>query len=143
MYKTPQSGFSLLELIAVLMIVSIVLVVSYPYFKNEDLRLNQTAEQVFAAILHARQLAMARGTADHQISLIFTRDSINILENNLPITQSGQQYPLILQEGIRMTTPGNRLNFDYQGNTQAQTVVLTEAGQSITLSINQVGYVDY
>lgn len=125
-----------------LLIASGLLVVSYPYFKDDDLQLNRAAEQVLSAVIHARQVAMTRGTAGHQVSLAFTQNSLSLLENGNPINSS-QSYPIVLDHNIRIGVRPNNLSFDHQGNTQARTIRLSQGDQAVTLSVNRVGYVYY
>lgn len=132
-----QSGFSLIELITVIIIGSIMFVFIGTYSGQRGLELQATRDDIVTGLFYAQQVAMARQNATNPIR--FVSDGVSVIdvqENGSSI--SGDVYPLTFPVGVSL--PAATLNYDKLGRTTATTLTLTGAGASVDIVIESSGY---
>jgi len=140
--KVPplNRGFSLIELIAVIIVLGIISIVVFARFDNADTVAVQTGrDQVLNALFLAQQLAMVRSPNDSvQVSLDAT--SVNITENGASLNQGGVSYPLTLPEGVSITAGTGDYDYDKLGRTTPATIALSRGGTSASITLEASGY---
>lgn len=136
-----SSGFSLIELITVIILLGVISVVAIPRFYSTDTAAVQSArDQALSAIFTAQQLAMARAGNTTTIELEVAANSLNVTENGAAVVATGGSYPLTLPEGVSVTAGIGTYSFDKLGRTDASQIVLTRGSTSATLRLEASGY---
>ncbi|WP_193744955.1 Tfp pilus assembly protein FimT/FimU [Marinimicrobium sp. LS-A18] len=136
-----SSGFSLIELIAVIILLGIISVVALPRFYNTDAAAIQSArDQVLSALFTAQQLAMARASTSNTIQVNVVTSGLNVTENGTPVAATGGTYPLTLPEGVTITTGTGTYSFDKLGRTDPGQIVMTRGSTSATVRVEASGY---
>ncbi len=136
-----QSGFSLVELIAVIIVLGVISVVTLPRFANSDAAAVQSSrDQALAALFTAQQIAMARASGDNPVQVTVASDRLNVTENGTPMVATGGDYPLILPEGVTITAGTGTYTYDKLGRTQAGQIVLSRGTTSATIRVEASGY---
>lgn len=134
MYKRDYcSGFSLIELIAVIVIMAVLaLVVSPSFFGRDAASVQTTRNNIIMAFSQAQQIAMAQGNA----SVVLTETSVDVQANNVSVSWPGTSYPYSFPSDtlVTNTATAGTWTFDKLGRTQAGTVVIS-GQQSVTQSI--------
>lgn len=137
----PQKGFSLVELIAVIIVLGVISVVVLPRFANSDSAAVQSArDQALAALFTAQQIAMARASDDNPIRVTVTADRLNVTEDGSPVTATGGTYPLVLPEGVSISAGTGSYTYDKLGRTQSGQIVLSRGATSATIRVEASGY---
>lgn len=135
-----QSGFTLIELIAVIILISILGVSVAPKFFNNDLALVKASrDDLVAALFYAQQIAMARDSAANPIVFIAASNSVSVTEGGSALVHAGTQYPLALTSGVSLS-PVRSLSYNKLGQTTATTFTLTRGGASATVVVSASGY---
>jgi len=132
-------GFTLIELIAVIVILSIMSISVASRFSGQGVSVQASRDDVIAALFYAQQIAMARDSATNPIRLVTTATSVNVTENGTPLLHAGVQYPLVLGSGVSLS-PASTLNFDKLGQTTASVFTLSRSGVSATITVSDSGY---
>lgn len=137
-------GFSLIELIAVMVLLGVISFAVLPRFAStEGAAVQSGRDQVLAAAHTAQQLAMARSSDDTTVELVLGAGSVSVEENGTPVTATGDSYPSALPDGVSITAGTGRYDYDKLGRiTGAAPVTLTLArgGASATLRLEASGY---
>ena len=136
--KKHQTGFSLIELVAVLIITSIIFIYIGDNLGQRGLELQTTRDDVVAGLFYAQQVAMARQTTANPVR--FVSDgiaSVDVQETGVSI--AGDGYPLTLPTGFSLSAA--TLVYDKLGRTTAATLTLTGSGSSVNITIESSGYV--
>ena len=135
-----SNGFTLVELVAVLIILSALALGVFSSFKGGEISQVQASRDDFvAALLYGQQLAMARDSAANPIRVVATANSVSITENGAPLLHGTVQYPLVFTGGVTVS-PAATLNFDKLGRTQASVFTLSKSGASATVTVSDSGY---
>ncbi len=121
--KKP-AGFSLLELVAVIVLLGILSSFLLPRLRTSDAALLTQRDLIITTLNRAQQIAMARDSASNPITVVIASESIDIRENGVSISQPGFEYPLIMPAGITITAGTGVLNYDKLGQTSATTIAL-------------------
>jgi prepilin-type N-terminal cleavage/methylation domain-containing protein len=132
-------GFTLVELIAVLVIGSVIFVAVGINVKSSTFTVQASRADVLRALFYARQLAMSRSSMLRSVQFIATAHSIDIKENG----ESLVNYPLRFPSGVSITTGIGTLVFDKLGrtNTSIETLItLSGAGASSVVIVDASGY---
>lgn len=136
--RERQDGFSLIELIAVLVIVSIIFIYIGANPGQRGLELQTTRDDIVAGLFYAQQVAMARQNNLNPVRFISDGiTTVDVQENGVSI--NGDGYPLTLPVGFSL--PAATLAYDKLGRTTATTLTLTGSGSSVNITIESSGYV--
>ena len=138
--KNRQEGFSLIELITVIIVLGIISVLAFSRFDNADTVAVQTGrDQVLNALFVAQQLAMVR-SSDDSVQVRLDATSVNIIENAAPLNRGGVSYPLTLPEGVSITSGTGDYDYDKLGRTAPATIALSRGGTSASIELEASGY---
>lgn len=139
-----STGFSLVELIAVIVVLGVISFVALPRFANTDAAAVQSArDQALSAFFTAQQLAMSRGGQDNPVALVVSAGQIDVTERGASVNQAGANFPLILPEGVRVTAGMGRHEYDKLGRTQPAEILFTKGSVSTTIVLEASGYAHY
>jgi MSHA pilin protein MshC len=137
---TPERGFTLIELVAVIILVGILSITLFSRFGSAATAPIQSGrDDLIAALFFAQQQAMMRSN----ISLVLTANSVSVNENGNPIRVSNDFYPLTMPSGVVL--PALTLSYDKLGRIPAATqIVVTGSGNSsgvtATIQVDASGY---
>lgn len=137
--QSRERGFTLVELITVIILVSIVSVTIFSRLGSvSNANLQAGRDDLIAALFFAQQTAMARSG----IQLVVSTNSVSVTENGTPIIVHSKGYPLSFPSGVT-TSPVN-LTYDKLGRTTAATattILLTgTGGVNATITVETSGY---
>ena len=140
-----QSAFTLIELIAVLVIVGILSATILIRITPGDANIQAAKNDVLAGLIFARETAMARSDGSSVVKLIATVNSIDVQINDTSIRNINQHYPLVLPGNVTITSVEpvsgeQQLQFTHLGETVEQTIVLEDEDLSLTIIVSGVGY---
>lgn len=135
-----NSGFTLIELVAVIVIMAILAAVVGPRFGSQPIAQVQTArDEVVASLQVARQLALARGHSSNPIVFQATSSSVSITESGSAVLFGAYQYPLSLPSGVSLT-PVTNLSYNQLGETSSTVFTLSSGDVSATVTVESTGY---
>lgn len=132
-----QQGFSLIELITVIVIASIVFVFIGANSGQRGLELQTTRDDIIAGLFYAQQVAMARDSAANPVQFISDGTSfIDVQENGASI--ASDTYPLTLPATASLSAA--TIDYDKLGRTTFNTLTLNGSGASVNITIESSGY---
>lgn len=132
-----QYGFSLIELVTVIIIASIIFVYVGSNQSGRGLELQATRDDVIGGLFYAQQIAMARESATNPIRFVSDgTGTIDVTENGASI--AGDIYPLTLPTGHSLSAA--TLDYDKLGQTTATALALTSSTGSVTITVESSGY---
>lgn len=138
--RKVSTGFTLIELITVIIVLGVISVITGSRFYNQDLAIIQTSrDDIIAALFFAQQTAMARDN----IQLSITANTINVTENGNPIRIHSDAYPLALPSGVNVTAVPSTYSYDKLGKTTPGSITVTRDGVSATITVEASGYAHY
>jgi MSHA pilin protein MshC len=133
-----HAGFSLIELIAVIVITSIIFIYIGDNLGQRGMELQTTRDDIVAGLFYAQQVAMARQAIANPVRFVSDGiTTIDVQENGVSVT--GDSYPLTLPVGFSL--PATTLSYDKLGRTTATTLTLTGSGSSVNIIVESSGYV--
>lgn len=133
-------GFSLFELIAVIVITSVLAITVIPRFSISDNNLQDAKDTVLTALRHSRELALARAQTNTSIRFISSATTIDIREEGNSVYFPGAVYPLNLPPNIRIQQGSGVIVFDKLGNTSAVTIEVGNGTESEVITLTGSGY---
>ncbi len=157
MYKksTGSEGFTLVELVTVMLITGIVAGLAIPRIDLRQGKLSMEAAELAKDIRHVQVIAMNKGLS-HFIHIKADGSRYEVMNNSGVITDpaTGSLYVHTLQAGTTIQSPLNtNIYFDYMGRptdvggaliTGQQFVIFVSSGKSTTVSIEALtGFVTY
>lgn len=138
-------GFSLIELIAVLVILGVVSVAAVGKFMSPDLYALQAArDQTLLCLQGAQQLAM---TQARSVRVLLSGATLDVRKdaNNDGVFASGESvvlgavtYPISLTQGVSIST--HTLNFNSLGEVAATSITLTQQSRTLTINLSATGF---
>jgi MSHA pilin protein MshC len=137
--RTHHTGFTLIELIAVIVLLAAISVGVMSRFVDTGSAVQASRDDVIAALFYAQQIAMARDSTTNPIRVETLSNSISVTENGSPLLSGSVQYPLVFDGGVSLT-PATTLNFDKLGRTSASTFTLSRSGVTATVTVSDSGY---
>lgn len=137
--KTTQRGFSLIELITVMILIGIISVMLFSRMGSVGTAAVQSSrDDLIAALFFAQQQAMMR----NRITLVTTSNSVSVNEDGTPIAVSSNYYPLAMPAGVSLTAV--TLSYDKLGRTTPTTITVSgsgnSAGVSASIRVEATGY---
>lgn len=136
-----SSGFSLIELVAVIIVLGVISVVALPRFYSTDVAAVQSArDQTLTAFFTAQQVAMARANDDNPVQLTVTANSLNVTESGTPVVATGSSYPVTLPQGTAITSGTGSYEFDKLGRTSSGQLIIERGSTSATINVEATGY---
>lgn len=140
-----QTGFTLVELIAVIVIIGILAVAAATRIQTSSLQDLQAAREfTLMALNQAQQAAMAQEKA---VRVIFSGSTLDIRQdsnnNNVfaadeSLTLAGTRYPYSLRTGLSISS--HTLDFNRKGETTAASITLTKGTATVTISLSAMGF---
>ncbi len=138
--KIQQTGFTLVELLAVMIIVGILAATVSVRFSPSDIDLQAAKSDVLAALIFARETAMARTDGNSSIQFIATSTTVDVRINNTSISSGHETYPLTLKDGVTISAGAGTVSFNTLGETASHSFTLEQDAFSSTVTISGVGY---
>jgi len=141
MKKHGQSGFTIIELVAVIVIVGVLAVGATSFSQNSGLQqLYANKRDVQMALQNAQHLAMAKAGPSRSIEFVSLGSTIDVRDGGTSVVVGSVQYPLALTPGHQLSTA--TLSFNKLGQTQATTLTLQGSAETISLQIEATGIVN-
>ena len=135
-----EEGFSLIELITIIVVMSVLGVGVTSRFYNEDVASVQTSrDDIIAALFFAQQTAMARDN----IQLSINANTVNVTENGNPIRIHSDAYPFALPSGVSVTAIPSTFSYNKLGKTTPGSITVSRDGVSATITVEASGYAHY
>ena len=138
-----NGGFTLVELIAVIVILSVLSLSLGSRFDSASSSLRTSRDDIIAALFYAQQLALARASATNPVELVMSADQISVREGGIDISMGVITFPLQLPQGITLSGVSLPLTlvYDKLGRTAETMVALNSVkGGSTTIRISASGY---
>lgn len=140
-----QSGFSLVELVAVMVIVGIVAAVgSSRIASQQGFQLQGGRDVMVSALFVAQQKAMSQ-TAPVQLTTAGSQVDIRLDSNGdgsfsaaESINIAGQQYPITLPGNVSASS--STIQYDRLGRTAATSMTVSSASASVVIQISATGF---
>lgn len=126
-------GFSLLELVTIIVVLGALAFFALPRLRPSDASLLTSRDIIVAALAHAQQAAMARDSAANPITVVLSANSIDVQENGVSIDLPNIDYPLVLPNGIAISSGIGTLQYDKLGRTNPTTISLNSGGATVTV----------
>lgn len=148
--KSMSRGFTLVELIVVLLLIVVLAFVALPRFSQNTLELSSQAEQVATDIRYAQTLSMTRGAAlgsQGRYCIFFTATGYQYRHNNnnyatpcttaVPHPATGSTAAIVLSGAAVATAnlTGNYIEFD----TKGQPTSFAAPASNATVTLNASG----
>lgn len=141
MKKHGQSGFTIIELVAVIVIVGVLAVGASSFSQNSGLQqLYANKRDVQMALQNAQHLAMAKAGPGRLIEFVSLGTSIDVRDSGNSVVVGAIQYPLALSQGHQLSAA--TLSFNKLGQTQATTLSLQGSAETISLQVEATGIVN-
>ncbi|GLS26718.1 Tfp pilus assembly protein FimT/FimU [Marinibactrum halimedae] len=135
-----RNGFTLIELITVLLIVAIISVYVGNRFSSIDSNLSSGRDDLIAALFFAQQIAMSRDSAANPITFVTSGAAIDVQASGASLSSAGVQYPVVLSNGVTVS-PAVTLAYNKMGETTATVFTLSHDGASTQVTVEASGYV--
>ena len=145
-----NSGFSLVELIAVLLIVGILAgAATVSLLPSATFQMQSSRDQVVTAFFAAQQRAMTQtspvrfsviAASPNQLDIKEDTDGDGDFSDESSLTFNGIRYPIALLPNQTLTA--SNFDFDRLGRTTAQTLTLTQGADSVAITISANGYIN-
>jgi prepilin-type N-terminal cleavage/methylation domain-containing protein len=139
-HNYSQAGFSLVELIAVMIIVGVLATTASVKFSPSDIDLQAAKADVLAALIFSREIAMARSDGSSAVTFITTSSSIDVRVNNASIASASHSYPVTLKDSVTITAGVGTLSFNRLGESNPHSLTLSQDGFTDAITISGVGY---
>lgn len=136
-----SAGFTLIELIVVMIIVGILAVTAVSRYANQSsFSLKTEQELLIAALFQAQQLAMSGRPVQFKI---LTADSFSLRDSTNTANDydiAGITYPQKLTDGVVLAPVSLERNYTNIGATTAAMITLTAGGDSVSVCLEASGY---
>ncbi len=139
-----QRGFTLIELISVLLIVSVVAGILVVRAQPQTASLQSSRDQLVAAFALAQQTAMVR---DSTIAVTLSGNSVAVTESGAPMATASGEFPFTLPSGVQITQGQGTYVFNKRGDVAITgnrvELVLARDGAQTRLTLEGSGYVHW
>lgn len=146
--RTGRSGFSLIELLIVLVIATLIMLLAVPRMASftRYLTSRSAASQVVADLALARTTAVREGQSASFRILTATQYQVTVdADNNGTVSRVVKAVTIDgSRRGVALGTPGTRITFDSRGmrRNAVQTVVVTRTDGGVdNINVSMVGRV--
>lgn len=140
-YKSLRcNGFSLLELIAVLIITSVLALTVLPRFTFTDNPILLAKQRVIDGLRHARELALARAQTNTDIHFIVSASTIDVRESGVSLRLPNVTYPISLPSDITVSRGRGLIVFDQLGQSNSAIIEVSNGAVSETITLTGGGY---
>jgi MSHA pilin protein MshC len=137
--ESNYRGFTLVELVAVLVIIGILAVSVASKFSSSDVFQTQASrDDIVAALFFSQQVAMARGSSTNGVRFVSNGSSFTVQESGTDLINGNVQYPFSLPSGYSLTSA--TLNYDKLGRTSATNLTLSKGSTSAVIAVSGSGY---
>ena len=111
--KHQEGGFTLFEVVVVLILASILAVSVIPRWDTAQANLNRQADLLARNLQHAQAMAMQRATP---LSISFSSSSYSVKQGGVVITDpaTGNPFLIVLEDGVTLSSWGD-FTFDSLG----------------------------
>lgn len=134
-------GFTLIELITVLILVAVLSVALASRFSGIDAALSSSRDDTVAALFYAQQLAMARDSTGNPVTFVIVdNNTITVRENGTDLATGPVSYPLDFPSGVTISPATLTLDYDKLGRTSGTTLTLSHSGSNATVIVTDSGY---
>ena len=141
MASKQQAGFTIVELIAVMVIISVIAVSFSSLLRDGSSNVLAGRDDLVAALFYAQQVAMARDSNTNPITFrIINNNTITVEENGSPLTDGGVTYPLNMPAGITLAPTNLMRDYDKLGRTTATVITVSGGGGSAQVTLSASGY---
>lgn len=140
MSKSIERGFSLIELIAVTLIVSVLAVTIYPRLSTYNVLLSDSKKQVIDAVRHARELSLYRAETNASVAFITSSNTLDVRHNGVSVSYPGAEYPVTLPRDLQLSGDLGVAVFDMLGQTAPSTIAISDGNQTESITISGGGY---
>ncbi|MGH1440453.1 MAG: prepilin-type N-terminal cleavage/methylation domain-containing protein [Cellvibrionaceae bacterium] len=134
------NGFSLLELIAVLMITSVLALTVLPRFTFNDNHILLAKQQIIDGLRHSRELALARAQTNTDIRFIVSASTIDVRQDGVSVRLPNVTYPINLPSDITVSRGRGFIVFDQLGQSSTALIEVSNGERSETVTLTRGGY---
>lgn len=142
-----QRGFTLVELITILVLIGTIAAVSFSRLAPTTIfQLQASRDTIVAAFFMAQQRAMAQPnavrlvTSSNQIDLLVDTDNDGSFADESSFRWGVDAFPIDLVPNQTLTSAV--FDFNRLGYTNAGTLTLSQAGDSVTITVSRTGFVN-
>lgn len=140
-----QKGFSLIELIAVMVIISVIAVTATIRLMPSSLfELQAARDQLVAALFYAQQKALYGPfdvrviTLAGSIDIRIDQDANGVFSASESIRFGSVQFPQDLVAGVSISS--HTLNYNALGESAAASITLSRGAKSVVVSVSEAGF---
>ena len=140
-----QQGFSLIELIAVMVIISVIAVTAaVRLIPSSVFELQAARDQLVAALFYAQQKALYSPlsvrviTMGHSVDVRVDGNNDGVFSATESIRFGAVQYPLELVGGISISS--HTLNYNALGESPAASITLTRDTKVVAIAVSESGF---
>ena len=134
-------GFSLLELLAVLVIVGSLSVFVLPHF-NFSSHSSMTLATFSQAVKTARSVSLYSINGQEELVLFMQGNKISIRKNDIDISTLGISYPTSTGDATLQAPKSLVLRFNTLGETQTKELVFVAKAEEIRATIHSTGFLE-
>lgn len=142
MYRCSR-GFTLIELIAVIIVLAVISVTAIPRFSNAGASALAGRDDLIAALFYAQQIAMARSRSSADPSLN-NPIQLQVSGGNLVQVTEGSgatvRYSVNMPEGVTLSPNTNRSFSKLGATTETTFTVIASDGSSAQVVLEASGY---
>lgn len=145
---TFSKGFTLVELVAVLIILGIISATAASrFYSSSSFELQASRDQLISSIRSAQQFAMAQrdsvqfSVQSNQLFIHADRNQNGVFDTPVEVVDlDGVNYPFSLHDNVSISNAA--LIFDRLGRTTEALITLSLSGDSVSVRISSLGFAE-